>query len=157
MNLIILKSIATGMLFMNVSGATPTNILASAVNGRSEIGTFQAKDELDLWIDRLALKESEGKTHIKILDHNNRYSYGCLQFQMQTFKSYIRKYNLLQDTEDAELENMIYDCDFQKTLAKIMIEDDYSNWRNWYTSSRSKIGLPPKPEELALASVSAVN
>jgi len=145
------------MLLANVSGATPSAILASAVNTRSVADIVQAKDKLDLWLDRLALKESQGKTHVKILDHNNRYSYGCLQFQMQTFESYVQKYNLLPDTESAELENMIYDCDFQKILAKKMIEDDYTNWRNWYTSAKTKIGLPPKPEALVLAEVSGVN
>lgn len=139
------------MLLMNV-GSTPTAILASAINARAG-DTVQARDALDQWIDHLAQKESDGKTNIKILDHNNRYSYGCLQFQMQTFKSYIRKYNLLPDTEDKELENMIYDCAFQKTLAKAMIVDDYSNWRNWYTSVKSNLGLPPKPDALALAEV----
>jgi hypothetical protein len=146
-----------GMLLTNISGATPTAILASVVNGQSGVSAIQGKDKLDIWIDRLALKESEGNAHIKILDHNNQYSYGCLQFQMATFESYVHKYNLLPEAEDKELLNMIYDCDFQKTLAKTMIEDDYSNWRNWYISSKSKIGLPPKPEELALAGVSGVN
>lgn len=141
------------MLFANVSAA-PTAILASAANASSPNASQASVDPLGRWLNKLASKESEDKAHIKILDHNNRYSYGCLQFQMATFKSYIRKYSLLTEAEDKELENMIYDCDFQKTLARTMIEDDYSNWRNWYTSATSKIGLPPKPLTLAVAPVS---
>lgn len=141
------------MLLMNI-GATPTAMLTSAVAGVSRVGLSQTSpDPLGAWLNRLVSKESEGKTHIKVLDHNNRYSYGCLQFQMATFKSYIRKYDLLPEAEDKELENMIYDCDFQKTLARKMIEDDYSNWKNWYTSATAKIGLPPKSESTELALV----
>ncbi len=159
MNLLLLKSIATGMLLVNISGAPSMATLASAIYG-SPASVAQARpDALGNWLNKLAIKESEGKNHLKMLDHNNQYSYGCLQFQMQTFKSYIRKYGLLQDAEDAELENMIYDCDFQKILARTMIQDDYTNWRNWYTSATKKIGLPPKPEntELALADQGGLN
>lgn len=141
------------MLLMNISGAPSMATLASTLNVSPAPEASQTKlDPLGAWINKLAHKESEGKTHVKILDHNNQYSYGCLQFQMATFKSYVHKYDLLPEAEDKELENMIYDCDFQKILARAMIEDDYTNWRNWYTSVTKKIGLPPRPqnEELAL-------
>ena len=132
----------------SVANTSPVTILSSAVSqSQSPAGTTSqnAPDAMDIWLQKLIHKESEGREHIKILDHNNQYSYGCLQFQMATFRSYVRKYKLLSNTEDAELENMIYDCEFQKTLARKMIEDDYSNWRNWYTSvSIRNLGLPPR-------------
>ena len=153
MNILILKTIATGMLLANVSGgATPTAMLASAVYGSSAMEAVQNKpDALAGWLDKLAARESDGKANLKVLDHNHQYSYGCLQFQMPTFKSYVHKYNLLPEAEDKELENMIYDCDFQKNLARLMIQDDYGNWRNWYISATQKIGLPPKPQTMELA------
>lgn len=109
-------------------------------------------DKLDAWIDSLVAKESEGKAHIKILDHNDRYSYGCLQFQMETFESYIKRYNLLPYAEYSELENMIYDCDFQKLLTRKMIEENPENWRHWYTSvAKRGLGVPPAIKSNQLA------
>lgn len=141
------------MLFAATSNSDPAGILASTIihTPTPEI-VQETPDAMDIWLNKLAIKESEGKTHIKILDHNNYYSYGCLQFQMGTFKSYVKKYGLLPEAEGKELENMVYDCDFQKLLARRMIEDNPNNWRHWYTSvSVKKLGLPPKPEALAFA------
>ncbi len=148
MNIILIKAFIAGALMTATSNVNSVATLATAITPNNQVIeiTQPAPDVLDIWLDKLAAKESEGRSHIKILDHNNRYSYGCLQFQMETFRSYTRKYDLLLNTEDSELENMIYDCDFQKTLARKMIEDDRSNWRNWYTSvSVKKLGLPPMP------------
>ncbi|TSC60193.1 MAG: hypothetical protein LiPW15_71 [Parcubacteria group bacterium LiPW_15] len=147
MNILLIKNLAAGAIMASVANTSPVAMLSSAVSDRSsaQVSAQNAPDAMDSWLQKLAHKESEGREHIKILDHNNQYSYGCLQFQMATFRSYIRKYDLLENTEDAELENMIYDCDFQKVLARKMIEDDYSNWRNWYTSvSVRNLGLPPR-------------
>jgi hypothetical protein len=63
---------------------------------------------------------------------------------METFESYVKRYELLPNMEDSELENMIYDCDFQKLLTRKMIEEDPENWRHWYTSvAKRGLGLPP--------------
>lgn len=148
MNILLIKNLAAGAIMASVANTSPVTILSSAVSGQSivqEIVTGRIPDALDAWLTKLVKKESEGREHIKILDHNNQYSYGCLQFQMATFRSYVRRYDLLTNTEDGELENMIYDCDFQKVIARKMIEEDYSNWRNWYTSvTKSKVGYPPR-------------
>ena len=134
MNILLIKNLVAGTLMASVANTSPMTMLSSAVSHSqfsAEATSQTAPDAMDAWLQKLIQKESEGREHIKILDHNNQYSYGCLQFQMATFRSYIRKYKLLANTEDAELENMIY--------------DDYSNWRNWYTSvSVRNLGLPPR-------------
>lgn len=113
-------------------------------------GTKDVRTPLDRWIDKLVEYESHGRTQIKILDHNGYYSYGCLQFQMPTFKAYVERYGLLPEAEDSELQNMIYDCDFQKSLTKRMIQEDSANWQHWYTSVAIKgLGEPPLERELA--------
>ncbi len=104
---------------------------------------IQETSALDLWLAKLADKESHGEDHIKILDVNGHYSYGCLQFQEWTFKNYGKKYGILKNT--ADWENQIYDCNLQKQIAKRMIEDDYILWQSWYTSVVIRdLGLPPR-------------
>lgn len=136
-----------------VSFTGATNVSTPAIASQvANVGIERKADKLDAWIEALVQKESEGKSHIKIMDHNARYSYGCLQFQMETFEGYVKRYDLLPETEDAELENMIYDCDIQKTLTRKMIEEDPENWRHWYTSvAKRGLGAPPviKSNQLA--------
>ena len=154
MNILLLKTLAAGMLITSTANTNTRVVLSSLPIKATDPASISqsAPDAMDIWLDKLALKESEGRDHIKILDHNLRYSYGCLQFQMETFRSYVRKYDLLENTEDAELENMIYDCSIQKTLARKMLEDDPGNWRNWYTSvSVRHLGLPPVSEKSEFA------
>lgn len=155
MNILILKNIAAGMLLVATHGGSTSAIMAPGIlafQGNTIQVTEIKQDALDVWLDRLAYIESEGRERIKILDHNKRYSYGCLQFQMQTFKSYIKKYDLLEDGDSTDLNELIYDCGFQKVLARLMIEDDYSNWRNWYTSvTAKKLGFPPVTEKKAIS------
>ena len=97
------------------------------------------------WINELVQKESEGRADIKILDSNGRYSYSCLQFQEQTFRFYVERYNLLPGVEYAEVMNWIYDCEFQKLIALKMLEEDHNNYLHWRTSVLKRgLGLPPK-------------
>jgi hypothetical protein len=101
-------------------------------------------EPLDDWLNQLVNKESNGKASIKILDTNGYYSYGCLQFQMRTFLEYGNKYDVFSNAEIEHLDKLIYDCDFQKRLAKLMIQDNPNNWRHWHTSvTKGGIGLPP--------------
>lgn len=104
------------------------------------------KDDLDLWIDELVEYECpDCPDNFRIIDTNNRYSYSCLQFQEETFKGYIRRYDLFPETEDHELMNLIYHCDIQKKLAKLMIQENPKNWQHWYTSVAIRgLGIPPK-------------
>ena len=91
--------------------------------------------QLEQWLDRLQNDESGKNPLLVILDTNNKYSYGCLQFQAGTWAPYSKKYNV-----DSE----IMDCKAQRYVAKQMIKDDYSAWRNWFTSVTTKTaGKPP--------------
>jgi hypothetical protein len=104
--------------------------------------TVKEASSLDLWLEKLAQLESHGQEHIKIMDVNGRYSYGCLQFQAQTFRNFGAKYGLV--SLNANIEATIYDCTLQKAIAKHMIKDDYILWQSWYTSVVTKgLGLPP--------------
>ncbi len=91
--------------------------------------------DMNAWLDRLEADESGGN-HLKvILDSNNKYSYGCLMFQMQTFMSMSKKYNLSGE---------MMDCKLQRALTKAAIKDDYKNWTNWRNSVTKKTaGYPP--------------
>ena len=108
------------------------------------------KDALDLWIDELAEYECTGCAKdpykiIAVLDNNNKYSHGCLQFQEATWIGYVGQYDLMPHAEPHERMNRIYDCPFQKQVAKLMIEEDWNNWRHWRTSVEVKgLGYPPK-------------
>ncbi len=99
-------------------------------------GNLEAINPILTVIDQLVEKESEGKTDIVILDTNNKHSFSCLQFQMSTFKQYVKRYNLLPEAEDHEIENMIMDCDFQKLVAYKMLEENPNNILHWRTSAR---------------------
>src|SRR5690606_29192286 len=93
--------------------------------------------QLEQWLDRLQFDESRTNPLIVILDTNNKYSYGCLQFQMGTWNHYSKLYK-----DDAE----IMDCKAQRSVAKSMIKDNWGDWKHWYTSVTTKTaGYPPKP------------
>lgn len=100
----------------------------------NQVFSVPIDENLKKKIEILANCESSSRPLIKILDTNNRYSYGILQFQMQTWLSYGKLY----DIETTE-EN-IYNGDLQKELAYRMIQDKNSNWNHWYNCS-TKHGL----------------
>ncbi len=106
----------------------------------------EKRNTLDSWLKKLVFLESEGKGNIKVLDSNGLHSFGCLQFQMGTFKEFGLKYDLI--SKDDDLNKVIYDCALQKEIAKKMIQENPGNWRRWYTSVMIRgLGLPPKEEE----------
>lgn len=103
--------------------------------------TSTEPDPLDLWLDKLALLESNGREDIKHLDVNGRYSYSCLQFQMGTFKAF---YPLIASRSPASWEKAIMDCDTQKSIARAMLAANPAAWRHWYHSVKKRgLGLPP--------------
>ena len=99
---------------------------------------------LSHWLDRLEEAESQdsGDRHLKVLDVNDQYSYGCLQFQAATFLKFGKMYGLVSSSL-MDVEPLIYDCDLQKQMATDMIEGDYGNWRQWFNSVNNIVGLPP--------------
>ena len=115
--------------FQVVEAPTPTQIAVA----------YEVPNSLDHWLKQLSICESQGKEHIKILDSNNRYSYGLLQFQMATWKQEGRKY--LPWVEEKELENAIWDGHLQLLVAKKMLQADPTAWTNWKLCTR-KLSVP---------------
>lgn len=83
-----------------------------------------------IYLSLLEWCESGGHTNLKILDSNNKYSYGGLMFQMDTFLTYGKKYKILSEsTTVGEAEKKIYDIDIQREIAHRMLLDGlYGNW-----------------------------
>ena len=107
---------------------------------------------LDRYIERLVGYECAGcPENYRRIDSNGEYSYSCLQFQWQTFKANVRKYHLADQAETGELMNLIYDCDFQKTVAKKMFENEPKAYFHWINSVNRGLGLPPKDESHKLS------
>jgi hypothetical protein len=90
------------------------------------------------WLDALEKCESTGSTTVRVLDSNDRYSYGILQFQAATWLSYSAQFG-------TSMEN-IYDKDLQETVAFHVL--DNGGWSNWYNCGRGIITrLGPWPSE----------
>ena len=90
------------------------------------------------WVEALAQCESGGRDTIKILDSNNKYSYGRLMFQKATWLSY-------SDEFGTSMEN-IYNGNLQTTVALYILND--GGWRHWYNCAKKitkKIGPYPMP------------
>ena len=142
----------TDSMLAATSTASASTSIASAA---TTTATSTVTTNLDLWLEKLATAESNNRATIKILDVNGRYSYGCLQFQMATFKSYSARYGLADPATVTDWDALIFDCDFQKEVAIHMIQEKPANWRHWgYTVLHKGIGLPPvevRPVDLAVA------
>src|SRR5215472_16806314 len=98
--------------------------------------------ELDAWLNALASAESDNRPRL-VQRRDGQFYYGCLQFQIHTFRVYARKFHLLPKDNGSEVISRIYDCAFQKRLAALMIRDDPSNWKYWKGTVENKVGLPP--------------
>lgn len=136
------------LLLSTAVGATSIFLIGVKLNATTESIIYGNQNpiehvQLRQWINILVQQESSGRTNIKILDNNHKYSYGCLQFQKQTFVGYAKSLNMLPETEDNEIENFIYDCEYAKLLAEKMIENNYDNWKHW-KNSVDKIGMSPR-------------
>lgn len=135
--------------------ASSTASASTTVGAASTTTSTVITTNLDLWLGKLATAESGNRANIKVLDVNGRYSYGCLQFQMATFKSYSQRYGLADPATVTSWDALIYNCDFQKQVAKRMIQEKPGNWRHWgYTVLNKGIGFPPteiRPVDLAVA------
>ncbi len=82
----------------------------------------------DIWIAKL--HECENYNNVeKILDSNNKYSYGYLMFQMDTWLSYGKKFGATRDN--------IGSSTLQKQVAKSML--DQGLWRHWTNCVNIKV------------------
>lgn len=86
-------------------------------------------------ISKIEHCESRGK-NVRVLDTNNKYSTGVLQFQEDTFIFYVKRFNMLPYAEEGEMLNLMYTPEFQRELAYLILEEDLSNLRNWYNCSK---------------------
>jgi hypothetical protein len=109
----------------------------------------QAPDDLDAWVNKLAAEfECVGcRPLYRRIDSNGKYSYGCLQFQERTFTDSVKRYGLLPEAEDQEILNQIYDCDFQKQVARQMLLHEVDGCMHWKTSVLRGAGAPPSPAQ----------
>lgn len=88
--------------------------------------------------------ESKGIQDIKILDSNNRYSYGVMQFQMETFLREGKNYALVSPEttpKQAEDSKLIYSISLQEKIAHRMLLK--GGQKNWYNCTK-KLGAYPK-------------
>lgn len=93
------------------------------------------------WIEKLHKCENEWKVE-KVLDTNNKYSYGDLMFQFDTFYSFGQKYEILpMEMPKWEAKLLISNPYIQRAIAREMLDDglDY-HWKN----CRNKIGRYPR-------------
>jgi len=129
----------------------------SEVNGDDGCATSTRKEEpasaaasartrqqrtLEEWLDVLSFAESGNRPRVVHQDLDGRYYYGCLQFRVKTFRSFVDKFGFAPNSEESDIMQLIYDCAFQKRLAARMILDNPDNWKHWRKTVR-RIGLPP--------------
>ncbi len=97
-------------------------------------------DTLSPLIDKLAMCESGGDPMALNPQDGGSRSSGVLQFKDSTFIHYAKRYQLFPNAEDAEILNFLNDAEYQKQLAKLMLDENPNNWRHWYNCSL-KTGL----------------
>lgn len=100
----------------------------------------KVSDPVAEWVDKLG--EHENCPPEGIIDSNKKRSYGKFCYQVETFKMFVKRYNMLPQAEDKEVLNFISDDTFQKELTVRVIRDNPKNWTHWFTSTK-KIGPPP--------------
>ena len=89
--------------------------------------------EQEAWLAKLEQCESGGRTTVKVLDTNGKYSYGRYQFQAQTWLSYGKQYGLVASSTN-QVEPLIFDGELQKQIAHKMLADGGRD--HWFNCSR---------------------
>ena len=108
-----------------VQNYVPDPIKPVEADFEARIVTIDLLDEKieEIILDKLALCESGNRADIKVLDTNNKYSFGVFQFQLETFWGFGVQYGILSEgIELAEAENLIYDPEIQRDLALEMVK-----------------------------------
>lgn len=92
----------------------------------------------DVWLGKLRYCESQNRDHITVMDTNNKYSYGGLQFQLETFMGFGKQYGILpKELTNEEGLLLIHNPYIQRGIALEMLNDNLSyHWKN----CRDKIG-----------------
>lgn len=93
------------------------------------------QDAKDVWINDLAICES-GFRDVTVLDSNKKYSYGVLQFQMNTWLPYGKAFG-------ATAKN-IHDPVLQHQVARSMLDIGLGyKWKNCVAKVTKKYGAYP--------------
>ena len=116
----------SGILILNLhkssagSGITGKNTASATL---SALNTVEI-DKIDGIVPKLIDCESGGRVDVAVLDTNNKYSYGILQFQLDTFYSFGKKYGILdKNLTKKEALNLIMKPSLQIKIARKMIEN----------------------------------
>ncbi len=89
----------------------------------------------EIWIEELHSCENRNN-RIRILDSNDKYSYGYVMFQMDTWLAFGKKFG-------ATREN-INDEELQKVVAESMLDKGlWRHWRRCALKTKKKIGEYP--------------
>jgi len=106
------------------------------LKAKAESPDLSYDQRLENWVQQVRWEESRGHDMLVILDTNNKYSYGCLQFQMATWNNYSKKYGITEE---------IMNCDAQIKLTKLIVQNEKKGYDNWWTTVHKKgVGLPPE-------------
>ena len=93
---------------------------------------INAETPQEKWIEKLRQCESQGRDYITILDSNNKYSYGSLQFQLDTWLGFGKQYGFLpKEFTKAEAKLLIHNPHLQKAIAREMLDNGLDfHWKN---------------------------
>jgi len=118
------------------------NSIYKLQNGLITIISVNNKEQLlDIVIKNLNQCENYGDwTCRKILDSNNKYSYGGLMFQFDTFKNKGIKYGFFnKNIKNNEVLEKICDKNLQIIIAKEILKQEkqgFKNWKNCFIKSK---------------------
>ena len=126
-----------------IATTTPTTWSTIFVPKAEAQQSVELNSEQEQWLSKLEDCESSGSTTIKILDSNNKFSYGRYMFQAETFYGQGVKYGLVP-TSTNKVEPSIYDGELQKQIAhKMLLDGGEANWYNCVFKIK-KLGKYPK-------------
>lgn len=126
-------TILVASLLVSTTPDVTLNVETTAIPHESPL-QVSIPNDLELYLELLVHKESEGREDIVIIDTNGKKSYGCLQFQEETFRRYAKKFGVTSD---------ILDCAGQRYLAQEILRTDPRGWVHWQTSVGKLGRLPP--------------
>lgn len=141
MHTLIAKALAMGFAgTMAIMGSTTMQTpdaggLAAALYATPSVEQ-QVPSALDQWLENLAQCESKGNPKAINEDDGGSPSFGLFQYKAATWKSYIRKYDFIEDASDKDMMKLIFDRDLQIELTKHILAEK-NGWKNWYNCIRS--------------------
>ncbi len=105
----------------------PTPVATETHSYQQEIPEQSDNLELEKWIKELALCESSNNPlAVNPKDKDSRPKYGLYQFDIETWKMYIKRYELFnyEEWEEADWWNAIYSDHHQEIVLKEMIKNN---------------------------------